>query len=216
MSTILLVDDHAVVRAGIKQILLKSGMADVIGEAGDAAEAISKFRAEDWQLVLLDIRLPSRSGVDLLGQFKAEKPSVPVLILSTYPESQYAVRLIEQGAAGYLSKDADESEIIKAISLATRGRRYISPVVAELLASNLDKKASAPASVEDASHEVLSNREYQIFLELASGRGPTEIADSLQLSSKTVTTHRARILRKMGFTTNAELIRYADRLGLLL
>ncbi len=209
MLKVLLVDDHSVVREGMK-LILQAGV-DVIevGEAADAFQAMVQVRDFHWDLVLLDIRLPGRSGAELLKQIKQEKPQLAVLILSTCPESQYAVRLIHAGAAGYLSKDSDKSEILKAVKLAVSGRRYISPVVAELLADHVDRNITDDG--QGALHEVLSDREYQIFLELASGRGPAEIGEKLQLNAKTVSTHRARILRKMGYANNAEIILYASK-----
>lgn len=213
MLRVLLVDDHAVVRNGMRQILQNNLESVETGEASDANATIIKIRNSHWDLVLLDIRLPGRSGVDVLKQIKTEKPQLPVLILSTYPESQYAVRLIHAGAAGYLNKDAEEEEILKAIRLAISGHKYISEIVGELLANHVNRNIS---DQEGSLHDALSNREYQIFLELASGIGPKEIANKLQLSAKTVTTHRARILQKMGFTNNAELILYANHKRLIL
>ncbi len=213
MLRVLLVDDHAVVRNGMRQILQNNLESVETGEASDANATIIKIRNSHWDLVLLDIRLPGRSGVDVLKQIKTEKPQLPVLILSTYPESQYAVRLIHAGAAGYLNKDAEEEEILKAIRLAISGHKYISEIVGELLANHVNRNIS---DQEGSLHDALSNREYQIFLELASGIGPKEIANKLQLSAKTVTTYRARILQKMGFTNNAELILYANHKRLIL
>ena len=180
MLRILLVDDHSVVRAGIRQILQEADFPVDISEAADAASALKMIRQQDWDLVLLDIRLPDRSGVELLKLIKADKVKLPLLILSTYPESQYAVRLIHGGAAGFLSKDADDEEILKAVKIAAKGRR-----------------------------------EYQVFLELAVGSGPNIIADKLNVSAKTITTHRARILQKMSFSNNAEIVLYANRHDLI-
>ena len=213
MLRILLVDDHAVVRNGIKQILRNNMEQVETGEAIDAREAIEQVRNHHWDLVLLDIRLPGRSGVDVLKTIKTEKPQLPVLILSIYPASQYAVRLIHAGASGYLNKDAAEEEILKAVRLATSGRKYISERLGELLANRINQ--TRPGKEQLAPHECLSNREYQIFLELASGSRPKDIAEKLHISAKTVTTHRARILRKMGFSNNTELTLYANRKGLL-
>lgn len=204
---ILLVDDHAVVRSGMKQ-MLADNLGDVeIGEAADAGEAIEAVRNADWDIVFLDIRLPGRSGVEVLHHVKATNPGLPVLILSTYPESQYAVRLIRAGAAGYLNKDAEEEEICRAVKLALAGRKYISTEVGELLAGQFGKNADADAP----PHELLSDREYQVFLELAFGSRPVDIADKYKISAKTVATHRSRILEKMGLSNNAELTLYAYR-----
>lgn len=203
---ILLVDDHAVVRSGMKQILAEvCGPVDV-GEAGDAREALDAVKEQHWDLVFLDIRLPGRSGVEVLKQMRNIAPRLPVLILSTYPESQYAVRLIRAGAAGYLSKDADEEEISTAVKQAVAGRKYISPTVGELLASQFDQGRNDSG---DPAHEQLSDREYQIFLDLAAGARPVDIAERYKISAKTVATHRSRILQKMGLSNNAELTLYA-------
>ena len=186
----------------------------VLGEANDAIEAMQQVRKQDWGLVVLDIRLPGRSGVDVLKQIKSEKPHLPVLILSSYPESQYAVRLIQAGAAGYISKDSEETEIIKAVKTAAAGGRYINEIVGGLLANTMSRSFS---NADDLSlYESLSDREYQIFLELASGKRAKDIAEKLQVSAKTVATHRSRLMQKMGFSTNAELILYANKSGLLL
>ena len=214
MRSILLVDDHAVVRNGLKQILVEHLDLVVFGEANDAIEAMQQVRKQDWSLVILDIRLPGRSGVDVLKQIKSEKPQLPVLIVSSYPESQYAVRLIQVGAAGYITKDAEESEIVKAVKTAAAGGRYINAVVGGLLANSISRNFS---NEDDSTlYESLSNREYQIFLELASGKRAKDIADKLQVSAKTVATHRSRLMQKMGFSNNAELTLYANKSGLLL
>ena len=214
MSSILLVDDHAVVRNGLKQMLVEHLGLVVFGEANDAIEAIHQVRSQDWNLVVLDIRLPGRSGVDVLKQIKSEKPHLPVLILSSYPESQYAIRLIQAGAAGYISKDSEETEIIKAVKTAAAGGRYINEIVGGLLANSMSRSFS---DADDLSlYESLSDREYQIFLELASGKRAKDIAEKLQVSAKTVATHRSRLMLKMGFSNNAELTLYANKLGLLL
>jgi two-component system invasion response regulator UvrY len=204
---ILLVDDHAVVRSGMKQMLADNFGEVEIGEAADAGEAIAAVRNEDWDVMFLDIRLPGRSGVEVLHQVKATNPGLPVLILSTYPESQYAVRLIRAGASGYLSKDADEEEICRAVRQALAGRKYISEEVGELLAGQFGKTPDA----ETPPHELLSDREYQVFLELAFGARPVDIATKYKISAKTVATHRSRILEKMGLSNNAELTLYAYR-----
>ena len=214
MLNVMLVDDHSVVRAGIRQILQNADLSVDITEAPDARTAFQLASQKEWSLILLDIRLPDRSGVELLKQLKTEVPKTPVLILSTYPESQYAIRLIHAGAAGYLSKDADDDEILMAVKMAVKGKRYISPVVAELLANHVSKKGGQNDGVE-SMHENLSDREYQVFLELAVGSGPNAIANKLNVSAKTITTHRARILQKMGFTNNAEIVLYAKEHNLL-
>jgi len=213
MLNILLVDDHCVVRAGIRQILQDADFKVEISEAADAFSALKLIKQQSWDLVLLDIRLPDRSGVELLKLIKADNPKLPVLILSTYPESQYAIRLIHGGAAGYLSKDADDDEILNAVKIAAKGKRYLSPEVAELLANHITRGVQDDKM--DCLHETLSDREFQVFLELAIGSGPNTIADQLNVSAKTITTHRARILQKMGFTNNAEIVLYANRHDLI-
>ena len=204
---ILLVDDHAVVRSGMKQMLADNFGEIDIGEAADASEAIAAVRNEDWDVMFLDIRLPGRTGVEVLSEVKATNPGLPVLVLSTYPESQYAVRLIRAGAAGYLNKDADEEEICRAVKQAVAGRKYISAEVGELLAGQFDRAADP----DTPPHELLSDREYQVFLELALGARPVDIAAKYKISAKTVATHRSRILEKMGLSNNAELTLYAYR-----
>ncbi len=213
MLKILLIDDHSVVRAGIRQILQEADLSLEIFEAADASSALKLIRQQSWNLVLLDIRLPDRNGVELLKLIKADNPKLPVLILSTYPESQYAVRLIHGGASGYLSKDADDEEILTAVKTALSGKRYLSHEVADLLASHIS--SGVQDDKIDCLHETLSDREYQVFLELAVGSGPNVIAEKLNVSAKTITTHRARILQKMGFTNNAEIVLYANRHDLI-
>jgi len=213
MLKIIIVDDHAIVRAGIRQLLQEATMSVELGEATNGIEAMSMVRSNEWDLVLLDIKLPDRSGVELLKLIKSENPKLPVLMLSSYPESQYAVRLIHGGAAGYLSKDADDEEILKAIETTTKGKKYLSPVVADLLANFVYQ--SGQKENPDSLHEILSDREYQVFLELATGAGPNLISQKLNVSAKTITTHRGRILQKMGFTNNAEIVLYANRHDLI-
>jgi len=213
MLKIIIVDDHAIVRAGIRQLLQEGTVAVELGEATNGIEAMNMIRDNDWHLVLLDIKLPDRSGVEILKQIKSEKPKLPVLMLSSYPESQYAVRLIHGGAAGYLSKDAADEEILKAIEITTKGKKYLSPIVADLLANFVYQ--SGQKDNPDSLHEILSDREYQVFLELATGAGPNLIAQKLNVSAKTITTHRGRILQKMGFSNNAEIVLYANRHDLI-
>ena len=212
MKKILLVDDHFVVRTGIKQILQKADTPLDVVEADNASSAWQMIKKHEWDLVLLDIRLPDGNGAELLKSIKNSNPRLPVLFLSTCPESQYAVRLIHGGAAGYLSKDADDEEILFAIKKVLNGKRYISSEVADLLANHIAKGIEHDDM--DSLHDALSDREYQVFLELATGAGPNTIADKLNVSPKTITTHRARIMQKMGFANNAEAVLYAYRLGL--
>ncbi|WP_020208775.1 response regulator [Gilvimarinus chinensis] len=207
MIKILLIDDHAVVRNGIKLILEDKFRPVTFGEASNSEQAYELLRTDDWHLVLLDIRLPGTNGVEVLNKIKHAQPKLSVLILSNYPESQYAVRLLKSGASGYLSKDAEESEIVQAVKLALGGHKYISDTVSKLLANQLKRENVDPESL----HEKLSNREYQVFLEIASGTRITDIAEKMNVSAKTVTTHRARILEKMDFSTNADIILYANK-----
>lgn len=203
MIRILIADDHAIVRHGLKQIIEKSGEMCVVAEADCGSATLRKLRETECDVVLLDVSMPDMSGVDVLKQIHAERPQLPVLILSIYPEDQYAMRLIKAGAVGYMTKDSAPPEVVKALLQVAGGKKYISPVVAELLANEL-------GSVEGKlPHQTLSDREYQIFLLLASAKTVSEIADTLSLSVKTISTYRTRILAKMHLDNNAELMRYA-------
>jgi two-component system invasion response regulator UvrY len=206
---ILVVDDHAIVRAGMKQFVTEESDMEVTGEAGSAAEAIAKLRANTYDVVLLDISLPDRSGVDLLKQIKRDWPQLPVLVMSMHPEDRYAVQLLRAGASGYMPKEAAPDQLVAALRTVLEGRRYISLAVAELLATELDRHEEGPP------HAALSDRERQIFERLARGIPPTKIADELALSVKTVSTYRTRILEKMGMKTNADLTYYAVKNGLI-
>ncbi len=203
MIRILIADDHAIVRHGLKQIIEESGEMRVVAEAGSGSDALRKIRDIECDAVLLDISLPDISGIDVLKQIHAEKPQLPVLILSIYPEDQYATRLIKAGAAGYMTKESAPAEVVKALLHVAGGKKYISPAVAEMLADEIGMDE------EKLPHQTLSDREYQIFLLLASAKTVTEIADALALSVKTVSTYRSRILDKMRLSNNAELMRYA-------
>ncbi|MBI3902403.1 MAG: response regulator transcription factor [Nitrosomonadales bacterium] len=203
MIRILIADDHAIVRHGLKQIIEKSGEMCVVAEADRGAEVLRKLREIECDVVLLDVSMPDMSGVDVLKQIHAERPHLPVLILSIYPEDQYAMRMIKAGAVGYMTKDSAPPEVVKALLHVAGGKKYISPVVAELLANELG------APEEKLPHQTLSDREYQIFLLLASAKTVSEIADTLSLSVKTISTYRTRILEKMRLDNNAELMRYA-------
>ncbi len=203
MKRILIADDHAIIRHGLKQIIEDSGEMRVVAEAGSGVDALRKIREIECDVVLLDISMPDMSGIDVLKQIHAEKPHLPILILSIYPEDQYAVRLIKAGAVGYMTKESAPSEVVKALLRVASGKKYISPVVAEILANEIG------SDEEKLPHQILSDREYQIFLLLASARTVSEIADTLALSVKTVSTYRGRILEKMHLSNNAELMRYA-------
>jgi two-component system invasion response regulator UvrY len=201
---ILIADDHAIVRKGIRQLLVEEYPSAKIEEVGDSESLIAKANTETWDVVICDLDMPGRSGLDAMQQIRAIHPKLPVLIMSIYPGEQYARRLLKAGAAGYLSKDAATEDLAKAVRQVLLGRKYISPAVAEVIADDIGRDGT-----DKASHESLSNREFEIFKLIASGRSVSEIAEKLSLSSATVSTHRARILAKMNLRTNAELIRYA-------
>jgi two-component system, NarL family, invasion response regulator UvrY len=203
MIKIFIADDHPVVRMGIKQILSEVKDMTVVDEAGTGQETLKKVAKNDYDVILLDISMPGRNGLDILRELKSKKPKIPVLILSIYPEDQYAVRVLKLGAAGYLTKESVPEELINAIRKVAQGRKYISPSLAEKLATDLELNSDKPP------HENLSDREYQVLCLLASGKRLKDIADTLSLSIKTISTYRTRILEKMKMDNNAELIRYA-------
>ena len=209
MLKVLVVDDHTVVREGLKQILADVSDIEVAGELSDGHQALSQVRRGDYDLVLLDIALPGISGLDVLKQLKIENPDLPVLMLSMYPEEQYAVRTLKSGASGYLTKASAPEELITAIRKVCAGGKYVSSSLAEKLALYLDTDFEKPA------HELLSNREYQVVLMIASGKTVSQIATELSLSVKTISTNRSRALTKMGMKTNAELTYYAIKHGLV-
>jgi len=209
MIKILVADDHAIVREGLKQIVADTSDMVVAGEAVDGQEVLDQVRKEHWDLILLDLSMPGRSGIDTLKALKIEKPGLPVLVLSMYPEEQYAIRALKAGAAGYLTKESAPEELIEAIRKVSRGGRYISASLAEGLASHVERNSEKPVQ------ETLSDREYQVMLMIASGKTVTEIANELSLSVKTISTNRVRALRKMGMKTNAELTYYAIKHGLV-
>lgn len=202
MIQILIVDDHAIVRRGLKQILAEE--ADMrVSETADPCEAFDLIRGQEWDLLVIDLDLPGRSGLELLKDVKLERPSLPVLILSVHPQEQFAVRTLKAGAAGFLSKDTAPEDLVKAIRKILRGGKYISESVAEQLVSGLHRKS------EGAPHESLSDREFEILRLYGAGKTATGIAEMLSISVATVRTYRARILDKMGLKTTAELVRYA-------
>ena len=209
MLKVFVVDDHPVVREGVKGIL--SDIPDVVvaGEAADAKQALRQTYEGDYDLVLLDISMPGVGGLEVLKQLKSEKPHLPVLMLSMYPEEQYAIRSLKAGASGYLTKESAPQELIAAIRKVCSGGKYVSASLAEKLASYLDTDLEKPV------HESLSDREYQVVRMIASGKTVTEIAAELSLSVKTISTNRTRALKKMRMTTNAEITHYAIRHGLV-
>jgi DNA-binding NarL/FixJ family response regulator len=200
---ILLTDDHAVVRQGLKLILADHFKKSVFGEARNAHEALSRAAREKWDVVVLDITMPGRSGLEVLREIKRLRPKLPVLILSMHPEDQFAVRLLKAGAAGYLTKESAGVELVGAIEKVTTGGRYISPTLAERMASYLD------IDVQKPPHERLSDREFLTLRMIASGKTVSQIAKELSLSVKTISTYRARLLEKMDMKTNAEVTHYA-------
>lgn len=209
MKKILLVDDHQIVRQGLKNLIELERDLEVTGEAASGIEALNLVRKNKYDIMVLDISMPDKNGVDTLHDLKHIAPDLPVLVLSGYAEEQYALNLMRSGCKGYLSKDADSEEIIKAIRNIAGGKKYISSELAELLTNEL----SHPS--EKQLHEMLSEREFQVFIKLAGGLSPTKIADELSISIKTVSTYRTRILEKMSLNNNADLTYYAIKYGLL-
>ncbi len=203
MIRIGIVDDHAIVRSGLKQFFSDEVDLRVVGEAASGREAIDLVRTTEMDVLLLDLSMPGQSGIDALTMIRAKAPDVGVLVLSGYPEEHYAMTLIRQGASGYLNKECDPEEIVKAIRTIALGRRYITPGVAELLAQQLNRKDVM------APHEQLSEREFQVFLKLAQGETTGAIATMLSLSVKTVSTYRTRLMEKMGLASNSDLTYYA-------
>ena len=209
MARVLLVDDHAVVRKGLGHILRTGDDTLEIEEAENAFEALEKIRCATWDAAVIDIEMPGRHGIDLLKQIKKEQPSLPVLVLSVYPEEEYGVRVLKAGASGYLTKSSTPERLLGAVQKILTGKRYISPVLAEQLADELGKER------EDVKHTTLSDREYEVFRMLALGKTSNQIAEELHLSVKTVYSYRARVLRKMSMKNNAEITHYAFRNGLM-
>ena len=209
MIKILIADDHSIVREGLKQIVAESPEMAVRGEAVNGQQVLKLVHKTDYDLILLDIAMPGRGGIDTLKQLKIEKPEIPVLILSMYPEDQYAVRAIKAGASGYLTKESAPEELIGAIKKVAQGGKYVSTDLAEKLVENLGKNTEKP------DHTMLSDREYQVMIMIATGKTVKEIADELSLSVKTISTNRARALKKMGMKNNAEFTYYAIKQGLV-
>ena len=208
MIRVLICDDHMIVRQGIRQSLAEAADIEVVAEAADGPSALQRLRQGDIHVLLLDIALPGRDGLDVLRQARAEHARLPVLMLSTYPDRQYAVRSLKLGAAGYLNKSADSEQITAAVRRVANGQRFITAPVAELLAAAL---GSGLGQGEAPLHELLSHRELQVFERLALGRSVGEIAKDLSISSNTVSTYRARILEKTGTRNDVELALYAVR-----
>jgi len=200
---ILITDDHAVVRRGLEQVLEEEFDKVVFGEAQNTREMIEHLQKKTWDVVILDITLPGRSGLEVLEELKLTHPNLPVLVLSMHPEDQYGIRVLKSGASGYMTKESAPDEIVMAIKKILRGGKYVSPALAERLASNLGVDREKPL------HEALSDREYEVMVMICAGKILKEIAQKLDLSIKTVSTYRSRILKKMKMENNAELIRYA-------
>lgn len=203
MLNVLIADDHAILREGLRGILAATDDLKVIGEAGNHGEIMKLLRSQRCDVLLLDIAMPGKNGIDTLKQVKAEWPTLPVLMLSMYPEDQYAVRALKAGASGYLTKASAPDQLVDAIRQATRGRKYITPELAQSLADSVHTPSFAKP------HEELSDREFQTLRLIASGKMLAQIADSLSISPKTVSVYRARLLAKLRLTNNAELTRYA-------
>jgi DNA-binding NarL/FixJ family response regulator len=205
MIRVVIADDHTLVREGLKQLLRAAGGIDVIGEARDGHDVLKIVRESDFDVLLLDMSMPGKSGMELIKQVKSEKPRMRILVLSMHQEHQYAVRAIKSGASGYLTKDSASTQLVSAIEKVAGGGAFISAEVAEQLA------LGAMPQSEGLPHTILSDREYQVFRMLVSGQAVTAIADELNLSVKTVSTHKARLMEKMGIDNQAELVRYAIR-----
>lgn len=207
MIRVLIADDHAIIRQGLKQILSETDDMVIAGEAEDGTEALHMARSCAWDVFLLDIAMPQRNGIDTLKQLKKEFPRLPVLILSMYPEEQYALRALKAGASGYLTKQSAE-QLVTAIRQVASGKKYVSPAVAQQLVVAISENTEKPP------HERITDREYQVLVMIASGKTLTQIADMLNLGVPTVSTYRARLLEKMGLKNTAELIRYGVENGL--
>lgn len=206
---ILIADDHAVVRRGLRETLNEAFPRVTFGEAKTAQEALENVERQNWDVVILDISMPGKSGLDVLDDMHRLRPNLPILLLSIHPEGQYARRALRSGAAGYLTKESVPEELKQAVRRVQAGGRYVSATLAEQLASDLRRPSDLPV------HELLSDREFQVLRMLAAGKTVKQIADEIALSVKTVSTYRARILVKTGMKTTAELIRYALEAGLV-
>ena len=200
---ILIADDHSIVRKGLKQILVEEFPFATIEETGDAEGLVKKALSQDWDIVITDLSMPGRSGLDAINQIKQQHPKLPILILSMYPEEQYAMRVLKSGASGYLSKDMAQEELVNAVKKVLSGKKYITPTLVEKLALQLGQENVG------APHEQLSDREFDVLKLLAAGKSVSEIAALMSLGSTTISTYRARIMDKMSLKSNADLTRYA-------
>ena len=202
---ILIADDHALIRKGLKEILSESPDMVLTGEADNFHEVLQKAKDDNYDVVVMDIAMPGGSALDSVKQLKQLKPDLPILILSVYPEEQYAIRMLKAGASGYLTKESAPDQLLIAIQKVAQGKKYVSSSLAEHLAHNLNNP------MLQLPHETLSDREYQVLLRIASGKAVQQVADELHLSKKTVSTYRNRILKKMNMKENAEIVSYAIR-----
>jgi DNA-binding NarL/FixJ family response regulator len=203
MTRILIADDHAILRRGLIEILNLELKDLVCGEAENGDQVLSQVQSQHWDLVILDVTMPGRSGIEVLADLRRTHPDLPVLVLSTHPEDQYGKRLLKAGASGYLNKTSAPGELLRAVRKVLAGGRYVSEALAEKIASEMHRDQGQPL------HTTLSNREFEVLRLIASGRTLTQIADELHLSAATISTYRARILEKMNMTTSAELMHYA-------
>lgn len=209
MIRVTIADDHAVVRRGLAEILRDTADIEVIAEASDGDELLASLRQREPDVAVLDLRMPGPSGLDLVKHLRAEFPSLRLLVLSAHPEDQYAVRVVRAGAAGYLTKESAETELVRAVRRVAGGKKYLTPGMAEALLDQLD------ANPDEAPHAQLSDREFQVMRLIASGMPVSAVAEKLSLSVKTVSTYRTRLLQKMGMANNAEITRYALENGLV-
>ena len=210
MIRVLIVDDHAILRRGLRALLSDEFHGAAFGEASNARQALEQLRKGKWDVALLDITMPGKSGLELLKDFKAARPKLPVLVLSAHAEDQFAIRVLKAGAGGYLTKESAPEELAKAIRKVLAGGQYVSPALAEKLALRVRK------DIKLTPHETLSDREYDVMSRIASGKTVTEIAGDLSLSPKTISTYRARVLEKLGVKNSAAIVQYAIRNGLVI
>jgi two-component system invasion response regulator UvrY len=209
MIRVLIVDDHAILRRGLRALLADAFHGAAFGEASNAEQALEQLGEKEWDVALLDITLPGKGGLDLLKEFKDKRPKLPVLVLSVHPEDQFALRALKAGAEGYMTKESAPEELVQAIRQILAGGRYVSPTLADKLASSVRK------DFKRTPHEALSDREYEVMCRIAAGKTVTEIAGELSLSVKTISTYRARTLEKLGAKNSAEITRYAILNGLV-
>lgn len=209
MIRVLLADDHPLLRDGLRQVLTQEPDVEVVGEAGDSEQVLREVSEKDCDVLVLDLTMPGRGGLDVLRDIRRQRPNLPILILSMHAEDQFAVPAIKAGANGYLCKDNAGPEVVKAIRRVLTGKKYVSPTLAEMLANALDHDGERPP------HESLSDREFQVLCKIASGMTVSQIAEEVSLSVKTISTYRSRVLEKMNMHNNAELTRYAIQTGLV-